>query len=223
MFSLCSFKLPLSIFRKIFKKKTQQLLPEKQTNAKNSTEMFVKMINAFIKVRNEMTPLTFDSFLPYILRFSRRFVMGKLTRFFPAILTLRKWRFSRYCLFVKLNVIFRHIIADGDPTEEQLRLLLEEVSEAELPGHHHRLAETKQRHPGGRGQPRREARGVLEAARHRGGGGGRQDQPGVQGNDDDDDDNDNDDDVECAGEHHGVRQPRDAGEGLDLPGECRHV
>ena len=96
--------------------------------------------------------------------------MGKLTRFFPARLTLRKWRFSRYCLFVKLNVIFRHIyIADGDPTEEQLRLLLEEVSEAELPGHHHRLAETKQRHPGGRGQPRREARGVLEAARHRGG------------------------------------------------------
>ena len=151
MFSLCSFKLPLSIFRKIFKKKTQQLLPEKQTNAKNSTEMFVKMINAFIKVRNEMTPLTtltFDSFLPYILRFSRRFVMGKLTRFFPAILTLRKWRFSRYCLFVKLNVIFRHIIADGDSIEEQLRLLLEEVSEAELPGHHHRLAETKQRHPG---------------------------------------------------------------------------
>ena len=82
------------------------------------------------------------------------------------------------------------------------------------------------RAPGGWGQPRREARGVLEAARDRGGGGGRQDQPGVQGDGYDDDDGDNDDDdddVECAGEHHGVRQPRDAGEGLDLPGECRHV
>ena len=41
--------------------------------------------------------------------------------------------------------------------------------------------------------------------------------------DDDNDDDDDNNDAECAGEHHGVRQPRDAGEGLDLPGECRHV
>ena len=36
--------------RKVFKKKTQQMLPEKQTNLNKSNEGFIKMNAAFVKV-----------------------------------------------------------------------------------------------------------------------------------------------------------------------------
>ena len=74
----------------MFKKKTQQLLPEKQTNAKNSTEMFVKMINAFIKVRNEMIPLTFDSCSPLYFKILEKICDGETEKILPGQINIEK-------------------------------------------------------------------------------------------------------------------------------------
>ena len=45
------FQKKMSIYRKMFKKKTQQMLPEKQTNLYKSNEGFIKMNAVFVKVR----------------------------------------------------------------------------------------------------------------------------------------------------------------------------
>ena len=41
----------MSTYRIMFKKKTQQMLPEKQTNLYKSNEGFIKMNAVFVKVR----------------------------------------------------------------------------------------------------------------------------------------------------------------------------